>query len=134
TDNGIVEFKDAAAGYMSRVFGVEGIEPETDVLHCIGAKSALSMLPAVLINPGDVVLMTTPGYPVFATHAAWYGAEIINLPLLEENGFLPDVDAVSEEIWKRTKAMVVNYPNNPTGAVAGRDFFERLIQLAKRHL
>ncbi|MDI9384352.1 MAG: LL-diaminopimelate aminotransferase [Verrucomicrobiota bacterium] len=133
TDNGIVEFKDAAAGYMSRVFGVEGIEPETDVLHCIGAKSALSMLPAVLINPGDVVLMTTPGYPVFATHAAWYGAEIINLPLLEENGFLPDLDAVSEETWKRTKAMVVNYPNNPTGAVAGRDFFERLIQLAKRH-
>jgi LL-diaminopimelate aminotransferase len=133
TDNGIAEFKDAAAGYMQRVFGVADIDPETEVLHCIGAKSALSLLPAALINPGDVVLMTTPGYPVFATHAAWYGAEIINLPLLEKNGFLPDLDSVGDDVWSRTKAIVVNYPNNPTGAVAGADFFEKLVQFAKRH-
>ena len=86
---------DAAARYLDRVCGVKGINPETEVLHSIGSKAALSILPAALINPGDYVLMTTPGYPVFGTHSKYYGGLVHNLPLTESNQFLPDLDSVT---------------------------------------
>ena len=88
SDNGIVEFKTAAVDYMKKVYGVTGLNPETEVIHAIGSKSALAMMPSAFINPGDVALMTVPGYPVFGTHTAWYGGEVYNLPLKKENGFL----------------------------------------------
>src|SRR5205085_1939758 len=115
-DNGDNALKQAAARYMERVCGVAGINADTEVLHSIGSKAALSILPAALINPGDYVLMTTPGYPVFGTHARYYGGLIHNLPLTEANNFLPDLESVPKEVLNRTKALVLNYPNNPTGA------------------
>ena len=81
TDNGIEEFRQAAARYLEQVFGVSGLNPDTQINHSIGSKSALALLPSALVDPGDVVLMTVPGYPVFGTHSAWYGAEVVNLPL-----------------------------------------------------
>src|SRR3569833_3877178 len=122
-DNGDASLKEAAARYMERVCGVKEINPETEVLHSIGSKAALSILPAVLINPGDYVLMTTPGYPVFGTHAKYYGGLVHNLPLTAENKFLLDLDSVPKNVLSKAKVLVLNYPNIPTGASATRKFF-----------
>src|SRR6266581_4501742 len=132
-DNGDDVLKQAAARYLERVCGVKGINPETEVIHSIGSKAALSILPAALINPGDYVLMTTPGYPVFGTHAKYYGGLVHNLPLTEENRFLPVLDSVPGEVLKRAKVLVLNYPNNPTGASATPEFFAKTVEFAKRH-
>src|SRR5436190_1598131 len=132
-DNGDAVLKHAAARYLERVCGVPGINPETEVLHSIGSKAALSILPAALMNPGDYVLMTTPGYPVFGTHAKYYGGLVHNLPLTQSNHFLPDLDAVPAEVLKKAKVLVLNYPNNPTGASATAEFFGRVVEFAKRH-
>jgi LL-diaminopimelate aminotransferase len=130
-DNGGDEFKAAAAQYMSDVFGVKDIDPATEVVHSIGSKTALSMIPACFINPGDVVLMTVPGYPVLGTHAKYLGGEVYNMPLKEENNFLPELDAVPADVVAKAKIMVLNYPNNPTGASATLEFFEKAIAFAK---
>jgi len=98
SDNGDGVLKEAAARYLDRVCGVKGINPETEILHSIGSKAALSILPAALVNPGDYVLMTTPGYPVFGTHAKYYGGLVHNLPLTEKNQFLPDVDSIGDQL------------------------------------
>jgi len=132
-DNGGAAFKAAAAGWMQSVFGVSGIDPETEVVHSIGSKTALSILPKCFINPGDVVLMTTPGYPVFGTHAQYLGGEVYNLPLTEENHFLPQLGDIPADTLARAKAIVVNYPNNPTGASATREFFQELVAFAKEN-
>src|SRR6201993_979497 len=102
-DNGDIVLKAAAARYLDRVCGVKGINPETEVLHSIGSKAALSILPAAFINPGDYVLMTTPGYPVFGTHSKYYGGLVHNLPLTESNHFLPELESVPKEILEKAK-------------------------------
>jgi LL-diaminopimelate aminotransferase len=130
-DNGDAVLKEAAARYLERVCGVKGINPETEVLHSIGSKSALSILPATLINPGEYALMTTPGYPIFGTHAKYYGGLVHNLPLTEANNFLPDLDAIPSTVLKHAKMLVLNYPNNPTGASATADFFAKVVKFAK---
>lgn len=130
SDNGIGEFKEAAAAYLERVFGVGGISPEREVNHSIGSKPALAMIPAAFINPGDVTLMTVPGYPVAGTHTQWYGGEVYNIPLEKENGFLPDLESVPADIRKRAKLLVINYPNNPTGARATESFYKDVIEFA----
>ncbi len=132
-DNGDSVLKQAAARYMENVYGVSGIDPETEVMHSIGSKAALSILPAVLINPGEYVIMTTPGYPVFGTHAKYYGGCVHNLPLLEANGFLPDLGAIPKEVLSKAKVLVLNYPNNPTGASATPEFFAEVVAFAKRN-
>src|SRR5438132_7394785 len=132
-DNGDAVLKEAAARYLDRVCGVPGINPETEVIHSIGSKAALSILPAVLINPGDYVLMTTPGYPVFGTHAKYYGGLVHNLPLTEANRFLPDLDSVPADVLSKAKVLVINYPNNPTGASATPEFFIRVVEFARRN-
>src|SRR5438270_1015382 len=129
-DNGIQAFKDAAAGFMQKVFGVT-LDPATEVNHAIGSKPALAMLPAAFINPGDVTLMTVPGYPVAGTHTAYYGGEVYNLPLRAENGFYPDLAAIPADVRRRAKLLVLNYPNSPTGAVATRDFYRQVIDFAR---
>ena len=91
------------------------LDPVTEINHCIGTKTALAMLPAAFINPGDVTLMTVPGYPVAGTHTKYYGGEVHRLPLRAENDFLPDLDAIPAEICRRAKLLVLNYPNSPTG-------------------
>src|ERR1041384_4004312 len=132
-DNGDVVLKQAAARYLERVCGVRGINPETEVLHSIGSKAALSILPAALINPGDYVLMTTPGYPVFGTHAKYYGGLVHNLPLTAANSFLPDLASIPAEVLKKSKVLVLNYPNNPTGASATPEFFARVVEFAHKN-
>ena len=132
-DNGIGDFKSTASNYLKNVFGVEDIDAEKEVLHAIGSKSALSMLPSAFINPGDVTLMTVPGYPVLGTHSAWYGGEVYNMPLKKENNFLPELSEIPADIAKRAKIMVINYPNNPTGANATIEFYEEVITFAKKN-
>jgi LL-diaminopimelate aminotransferase len=132
-DNGDAVLKQAAARYLEKVCGVSGINPDTEVLHSIGSKAALSILPAALINPGDYVLMTTPGYPVFGTHAKYYGGLVHNLPLTAENQFLPDLDRIPAEVLAKAKVLVLNYPNNPTGASATPEFFARVVAFARKN-
>jgi LL-diaminopimelate aminotransferase len=129
-DNGIQALKDAAAAFMKRQFGV-ALDPATEVNHCIGSKPALAMLPACFINPGDVTLMTVPGYPVAGTHTAYYGGEVYKLPLREENGFYPDLKAIPADVRRRAKLLVINYPNSPTGATATADFYRQVIDFAR---
>jgi LL-diaminopimelate aminotransferase len=131
-DNGIVAFKEAAAEFMKNVFGVK-LDPATEINHAIGSKPALAMLPAAFINPGDVTLMTVPGYPVAGTHTRYYGGEVYNLPLREENDFYPDLSSISADVRRRAKLLVLNYPNSPTGAVATRDFYGEVIDFAQRN-
>jgi len=131
-DNGIQAFKDAAAEFMKRQFGVT-LDPATEINHAIGSKPALAMLPAAFINPGDITLMTVPGYPVAGTHTRYYGGEVYKLPLLEKNGYYPDLDGIPADVKKRAKLLVINYPNSPTGAVATRDFYKRVVQFAREH-
>jgi LL-diaminopimelate aminotransferase len=132
-DNGIPEFKAAAARYLKNVFFVDGIDADTEVLHTIGAKPALAMLPTVFINPGDVTIMTVPGYPVMGTHTKYLGGEVYNIKLTKENNFLPDIDSIPEDIANRAKLLYLNYPNNPTGAAATVEFFEKVIAWAKKY-
>lgn len=132
-DNGIDEFKKAAAKYMDQVFGVKDIDYETETLHMIGSKAGLTILPQAFINPGDVTLITVPGYPVMGTITEWLGGEKYELPLKEEHDFYPDLDAIPENICKRAKLIYVNYPNNPTGQAATREFFEKLVAFAKKN-
>jgi LL-diaminopimelate aminotransferase len=133
TDNGIQEFKDAAVKYMDEVFGVKGLDPDKHVNHTIGSKPGLAMLPSIFINPGDITLMTVPGYPVMGTHTQYLGGEVVNLPLTKDNKFLPDLKSIKPDIAKKAKLLYLNYPNNPTGANATLDFYKEVIKFAKKY-
>ncbi len=130
-DNGIDELKRAAVKYLDDVFDVPGLDPDTQVIHSIGSKPALAMLPDAFINEGDAVLMSVPGYPIMATHTKWLGGYVVDMPLLEENGFLPDLSLISEKDRKAAKLLYLNYPNNPTGASATEEFFAEAIEFAR---
>lgn len=132
SDNGIQEFKDAAAAYMKRRFNVD-INPETEVNHAIGSKPALAMVPFCLINPGDYAIMTVPGYPVTGTITKYLGGEVYNVPLLKENNFLPKLESIPEDVCKKAKILYLNYPNNPTGAIADLQFFDKVVAFAKKY-
>jgi LL-diaminopimelate aminotransferase len=129
-DNGIAAFKEAVARFMHRNFGV-AVDPVREINHCIGSKTALAMLPACFINPGDITLMTVPGYPVAGTHTRYYGGAVYKLPLSAENDFLPDLQAIPVDVRRRAKLLVLNYPNSPTGKVATREFYEQVIEFAR---
>jgi LL-diaminopimelate aminotransferase len=131
-DNGDATLKAAAAKYLRDVCGVS-LNAETQIVHSIGSKAALSILPAALINPSDVVLMTVPGYPVFGTHSKYYGGAVHNLPLLEKNNFLPDLKSIPADVLVKAKVLVLNYPNNPTGASATPEFFAEVVAFAKEN-
>jgi LL-diaminopimelate aminotransferase len=131
-DNGIANYKEAAAEFMQRQFGVT-LDPVTEICHGIGSKPVYAMLPACFINPGDVTLMTVPGYPVAGTWTKYLGGEVHRLPLLKENGFYPDLNGIPEDIKRRAKLLVINYPNSPTGAVATTDFYKRVVEFAHTH-
>lgn len=129
-DNGVAAFKEAAARFMQREFGVQ-LDPATEINHCIGSKPAYAMLPACFINPGDITLMTVPGYPVAGTHTAYYGGIVHKLPLLAENDFLPDLDNISPDILSLAKLLVLCFPNSPTGKTAPPEFYEKVVAFAK---
>lgn len=132
-DNGIPEFKEAAAKYLKEVFRVDGIDPIHDIVHSIGSKPALAMLPSCFINPGDITIMTVPGYPVLGTHTKYLGGEVYTVELKKENQFLPNLDDIPEDIARRAKLLYLNYPNNPTGASATVEFFEHVVEWAKKY-
>ncbi|MCC6124181.1 MAG: LL-diaminopimelate aminotransferase [Pirellulales bacterium] len=132
SDNGIPAFKEAASRFMAREFGVQ-LDPVMEINHCIGTKTALAMLPAAFVNPGDVTLMTVPGYPVAGTHTKYYGGEVHRLPLRAENDYYPDLDSIPAEILRRAKLLVLNYPNSPTGRVATVEFYKKVIDFALKH-
>ncbi|AZK46907.1 LL-diaminopimelate aminotransferase [Paenibacillus lentus] len=132
-DNGIAEFKEAAAQYLQDVFNVQGIDPVTEIVHSIGSKPALAMLPYCFINPGDLALLTVPGYPVLGTHTKYLGGEVYKLSLTEENAFLPDLETIPEEIARKAKLLYLNYPNNPTGASATYEFFAKVVDWAHKN-
>jgi LL-diaminopimelate aminotransferase len=131
-DNGCIEFKEAVARFMHRTFNVD-LDPAAEINHSIGSKPALAMLPYCFINPGDVTMMTVPGYPVAGTHTRYCGGTVYNLPLTADNGFYPDFAGVPANIWEKTKLLVLNYPNSPTGQLATVDFYKRVIELAHKH-
>ena len=131
-DNGIIEYKQAAARYMERNFGVK-LNPETQICHSIGSKPAYALLPAAFINPGDVLLFTVPGYPVAGTWTKYLGGTVHNLPLLPQNDFFPDLDGIPTDVLARAKMLVINYPNSPSGKTATRAFYEKVVAFAKKN-
>lgn len=131
-DSGTFYFRKAVAEYMRSLFGVD-LNPATEILHSMGIKAALSIFAGCLVNPGDLVLVTVPGYAVFSLNACYFGATIYPLPLKEANGFFPDFEGVPKAILKKAKVCVLNYPNNPTGVKGSYAFFEKTIQLATEY-
>jgi len=129
-DNGIQPFRVAVARYMSELYGV-ALDPETEICHSIGSKSALALLPACFVNPGDLTVMTVPGYPVLGTWSKYLGGDVLNLPLTKAKGFLPDLESIPAAERARIKLIYLNYPNNPTGASATPAFLDRAIAFAK---
>jgi acetylornithine aminotransferase len=130
---GLPELRAAISGWFERRFGVE-LDPDAEVIPTYGSKEAIFSFAQVAVDPAsakDTVVVTEPGYPVPGRGAAFAGARVEVLPLLEENGFLPDLDAVED--WERIALFWVNYPNNPTGATATLAFYERLSKLAREH-
>jgi len=112
---------------------LNGIDPGEHIVHGIGSKPALAMLPICFINPGDIFLTTIPGYPVSATYTKYVGGEVYNLPLLESNSFFPDLNSAPSSVLKKAKALYINYPNNPTGATATKEFFQQVVAFAHTH-
>jgi LL-diaminopimelate aminotransferase len=130
--SGMLEFREAVAEWYNNRFGVR-LDPEQEVLALIGSKEGIAHLPLAFINPGDVALVPTPGYPVYHTATLFAGGEPYYMPLYRQNGFLPDLTAISEPSAKRARVMFINYPNNPTAAVAEIRFFEKVVEFAREH-
>jgi len=131
-DEGVPAFRQAAAAFMQKRFGVVQ-DADKNILTTIGSKDGIAHLPLALINPGDVVLVPQPGYPVYNTGTLFAGGVPYLMPLLEKNDFLPDFDAIPEEIKRKTKLVWLNYPNNPTAATAPLAFYKKAVDLAHKY-
>ncbi len=129
---GMLSFRQAVAEWYERRFGIE-LDPKKEVLTLIGSKEGIAHLPLAFINPGDVSLVPTPAYPVYNIGTLFAGGKSYFMPLLEENAFLPDLDKIPPDVARQAKIMFLNYPNNPTAAVAEEEFFERVIAFAKKY-
>ena len=129
---GLPELREAIAGWLGRRFGAE-LDPDREIIPTLGSKEAIFSLAQAIVGDRRLVAVPDPAYPVYERGALFAGAEVVTLPLREENGFLPDLDAVDGALWDRLAIFWVNYPNNPTAAVAPIDFYERLAELARRH-
>jgi LL-diaminopimelate aminotransferase len=129
---GLAELREAIAGWYSERSGVS-LDPSTEILPTLGSKDGIAHVPLALVDPGDVVLAPDPGYTVYTTGALMAGAEPYIMPLTAANHWLPDLDAIPDDIAERARLMWLNYPNNPTAAVADREFLERAVAFCKRH-
>jgi LL-diaminopimelate aminotransferase len=132
TNRGRAEFREAVAAFYSSRFGVE-VDADTEAIPAIGAKECIFNLCLAFLDPGDVALASDPGYPVYTGGPALAGAEAVLMPLREELGFAPDLDALPDDALRRARLLFVNYPNNPTGAIVPGGFFERVVELAREH-
>ena len=129
---GLLTFRQAAAAWMERGYGVR-LDPATEIVSLIGSKEGIANMAVAFVEPGDVVLVPDPGYPVYHIGTQFNGGVTYRMPLRRENGFLPDLGAVPDEVAKRAKLLWLNYPNNPTAAVAPRAFLSDAIRFAERH-
>lgn len=129
---GTLSFRETAARWYLRRFGVK-LDPETEVLGLIGSKEGIANIHYALVDPGDIVLVPTPGYPVYAVAAKFAGGIPFHLPLHKNKNFLPDFSLILESVASKAKLMHLNYPNNPTAATANMDFFKEAVRFAKKH-
>ncbi len=132
TYEGMIEFRTAAAQWFEKRFGVK-LDPEKEVLSLIGSKEGIAHLPLAFVDPGDYVLVPNPGYPVYRVSTLFAGGIPYFLPLRKENGFLPDLTKIPEGVAKKSKLLFLNYPNNPTSAVAEKSFFKEIVDFAHRY-
>ncbi len=129
---GMIEFRTAIAQWYERRFGVK-LDPIKEVLSLIGSKEGIAHIPLAFVNPGDYVLVPSPGYPVYRVSTLFAGGIPYFLPLRKENGFLPNFSDIPKRIVGKTKLLFINYPNNPTSAIAERPFFEEVVEFAQRY-
>jgi len=129
---GMPSFRESVARYYKNKFSVD-LDPMKEVITLIGSKEGIAHIPLAFVNPGDVVLVPNPGYPVYNVSTLMAGGTPYDMPLLEENNFLPDLKAIPEDVAKKARLMFLNYPNNPTAAVATKEFFEEVVEFAKKY-
>ena len=132
SSSGMAEFREAVANWYKRRFNVN-LEPTKEVVSLIGSKEGIGNMAVAFVDPGDVVLVASPCYPVYHIGTAFNGGKNYFLPLKSENAFLPDLDAIPPEIARQAKLLWINYPNNPTAAVADKDFFDRVVKFANEY-
>ncbi len=129
---GMLEFRSAVAEWVERRFGVR-LDPGTEVLSLIGSKEGIAHIPLAFVDPGDTVLIPSPGYPVYSVSTLFAGGTPYLLPLRKENHFLPNLSEIPKKVAEKAKLLFINYPNNPTGAIAERSFFEEVVAFAQRY-
>jgi LL-diaminopimelate aminotransferase len=132
TYEGMPAFRQSVANWYGSRFGVD-LDPDKEVVSLIGSKEGIAHIPLAFINPGEVVLCADPGYPVYRIGTIFAGGEPVNMPLLKENDFLPDLESIPADILKRARMMFINYPNNPTAASADIDFFQSVVEFAAKN-
>ena len=130
--DGLPEFRQAVADWYQRRFGIS-VRPDEETLPLIGAKEGIGHAALCFIEPGDIALVPDPGYPVYSVGTWFAGGECHWMPLLEENGWLPDLDAIPQDAARKAKVIWLNYPNNPTGAIADGDYFTKVVEFAKAY-
>ena len=129
---GMIEFRTAVAKWYERRFGIT-LNPKTEVLSLIGSKEGIAHIPLAFVDPEDYVLVPSPGYPVYRVSTLFAGGTPYFLPLRKENGFLPNFSEIPKAVLEKTKLLFINYPNNPTSAIAEKPFFEEVVAFAQRH-
>ena len=132
TNRGLESFRDVVASFYEDRFGVD-IDPATEVVPVLGGKEGVAHIAFACLDPGDVALAPEPGYPPYTSGPLFAGADVHYLPLRAENAFMPDIDAVPADVAGRSNLLFLNYPNNPTGAIAASGFFERAVEFARTH-
>ena len=130
--DGLPEFRQAVADWYQRRFGIS-VHPDKETLPLIGAKEGIGHAALCFIEPGDIALVPDPGYPVYSVGTWFAGGECHWMPLLEENGWMPDLDAIPDDVADKARIIWLNYPNNPTGAIAEAGYFEKVVEFAKEH-
>ncbi|MCY3638941.1 MAG: LL-diaminopimelate aminotransferase, partial [Chloroflexi bacterium] len=130
--DGLPEFRQAVADWYQGRFGIS-VHPDKETLPLIGAKEGIGHAALCFIDPGDIALVPDPGYPVYSVGTWFAGGECHWMPLLEENGWMPDLDAIPDDVADKAKVIWLNYPNNPTGAIADADYFGKVVEFAKAH-
>ncbi len=129
---GMMEYREAVAQWYKNRFEVD-LDPASEIVALIGSKEGIGHISFCYVDPGDVNLVPDPGYPVYGIGTLLAGGEPYNMPLKEESGFLPDLDAIPEDVADKAKILFINYPNNPTGALADIGFFNKVVAFAKKH-
>ena len=129
---GMAAYRQAVAGWYNKRFGVD-VDPDSQVISLMGSKDGVAHIPEAIVGPGDYVMVPSPGYPVYSTGALFAEAKVHEMPLLKENGFLPDLDAIPKDVARKSKLMWINYPNNPTSAIAPPSFYQEVVEFAREH-